>query len=51
MTVIAEGVEQKEHMQVLLQMRCNHVQGFYISRPLTGDKFADFIRHRSKQSA
>jgi EAL domain-containing protein (putative c-di-GMP-specific phosphodiesterase class I) len=51
MSVIAEGVEQKEHMQMLLQMRCDHVQGFYISRPLTADKFADFIRHRSKQSA
>jgi diguanylate cyclase (GGDEF)-like protein len=51
MSVIAEGVEQKEHMQMLLQMRCDHVQGFYISRPLTADKFADFIRHRSKQCA
>ena len=51
MSVIAEGVEQKDHMQVLLQMHCDHVQGFYVSRPLTAEKFADFIRHRSKQSA
>ena len=51
MSVIAEGVEQKEHMQVLLQMRCDDVQGFYISRPLTAEKFADFIQHSNRQSA
>jgi diguanylate cyclase (GGDEF)-like protein len=51
MSVIAEGVEQEEHVQVLLQMRCDHVQGYYISRPITAHKFEDFIRHRTKQSA
>jgi len=51
MSVIAEGVEQKEHMQILLQMHCDHVQGFYISRPLTAKKLEDFIHHRTKQRA
>jgi len=51
MSVIAEGVEQKEHMQILLQMQCDHIQGFYISRPLTAKKLEDFISHRIKQSA
>ena len=51
MSVIAEGVEQKEHMQVLLQMHCDHVQGFYISRPLTAKNFEDFISHRIQQRA
>jgi len=51
MKVIAEGVEQEEHMQMLLQMRCDQVQGFYISRPMPAAKFEDFIRHRAKQSA
>jgi EAL domain-containing protein (putative c-di-GMP-specific phosphodiesterase class I) len=51
MSVIAEGVEQEEHMQVLLQMHCDHVQGYYISRPLTADKFEAFIQHRAKQRA
>jgi diguanylate cyclase (GGDEF)-like protein len=51
MSVIAEGVEQKEHMQILLQMHCDHIQGFYISRPLTAKKFEDFISHRIQQSA
>jgi diguanylate cyclase (GGDEF)-like protein len=51
MSVIAEGVEQKGHIQILRQMRCDHVQGYYISRPLTAEKFEDFIHHRTKQSA
>ena len=51
MKVIAEGVEQKEHMQMLLQMHCDQVQGFYISRPMAAAKFEDFIRHRAQQSA
>jgi diguanylate cyclase (GGDEF)-like protein len=51
MSVIAEGVEEAEHMQALLQMRCDQVQGYYISRPLPADKFEDFMRDRAKQSA
>ena len=51
LSVIAEGVEREEHMQILMQMRCDHVQGYYVSRPLTADKFEGFIRQKTKQSA
>ena len=51
MSVVAEGVEEAEHMQVLRQMRCDAVQGYYISRPLPADKFEDFIRLVSRQTA
>jgi diguanylate cyclase (GGDEF)-like protein len=51
MQVIAEGVEHREHMQTLLQMHCDHVQGFYISRPIPARKLEDFIRHTTRQSA
>jgi len=51
MSVIAEGVEEAEHMQDLLQMHCDQVQGYYISRPLPADKFEDFMRDRAKQRA
>ena len=51
MSVIAEGVEQKEHMQILLQMHCDHVQGYYISRPLTAKNLEQLINHRTKQRA
>ena len=51
MAAVAAGVERQEHMQILQQMRCDHVQGPYISRPLTAESFATFITQRSKQSA
>jgi diguanylate cyclase (GGDEF)-like protein len=35
MRVVAEGVENEEQMRVLKSMRCDEVQGFYISHPLT----------------
>ena len=51
MSVIAEGVEQAEHMQMLLQMQCDHIQGYYMSRPLTAERFEEFFKNRQKQSA
>ncbi|MGZ4957864.1 MAG: PAS domain S-box protein [Methylomonas sp.] len=37
-TVIAEGVETAEHGEVLLQLGCEHAQGFGIARPMQADK-------------
>jgi predicted signal transduction protein with EAL and GGDEF domain len=51
MHVIAEGVELEEHMQLLLQMHCDQVQGYYISRPLTAGQFENFVRLQNQQSA
>jgi len=33
-TVVAEGVETEGMMQVLRQLNCDSVQGYYISRPV-----------------
>lgn len=35
MTVTAEGVENKEQLEFLMELGCNYVQGYYISLPLT----------------
>ena len=51
MSVVAEGVEEAEQMQVLRQMHCDTIQGFYISRALPADKFEDFVKLISKQTA
>lgn len=32
--VIAEGVEIKEHLNVLKKLGCNYAQGFYIAKPM-----------------
>lgn len=38
--VVAEGVETAEQYTYLLECRCNDIQGYYISRPVTEDKVA-----------
>jgi EAL domain-containing protein (putative c-di-GMP-specific phosphodiesterase class I) len=32
--VVAEGVERREQMEILKSLRCDEIQGFYISKPL-----------------
>jgi len=34
MRVVAEGVENVEQVETLKSLRCDEIQGFYISRPL-----------------
>ncbi len=38
--VVAEGVETAEQYTYLLECRCNDIQGYYISRPVTEAKVA-----------
>lgn len=43
LSVIAEGVETVEQLNFLRKHHCEEVQGFYFSRPLSTDKFAELI--------
>ncbi|MBS3810191.1 MAG: EAL domain-containing protein, partial [Desulfobacterales bacterium] len=44
--VVAEGVETKEQMTYLREHSCDEMQGFYFSRPIAPDKFAELLnRH------
>jgi diguanylate cyclase (GGDEF)-like protein/PAS domain S-box-containing protein len=42
--VLAEGVETGEQLAFLRAHNCDEAQGYYFSRPLTGDEFADEVR-------
>ncbi len=42
--VIAEGVETEEQLQFLREHNCDEVQGYYFSKPLAGDDFANKVR-------
>jgi EAL domain-containing protein (putative c-di-GMP-specific phosphodiesterase class I) len=42
--VIAEGVETEEQMSFLRAHGCDEIQGFYFSRPLEPDTFAEKVR-------
>jgi diguanylate cyclase (GGDEF)-like protein len=37
MTVVAEGVETARQLQILRELNCNEVQGYFISRPVSAE--------------
>lgn len=45
LTVLAEGVETREQLDLLRQHGCELVQGFLFSKPLAADDFDDFPGH------
>lgn len=42
--VVAEGVESREHGELLLQLGCRLGQGFHIARPMPGDALPGWAR-------
>lgn len=42
--VIAEGVETKEQADVMNNLHCDQVQGYFYSKPLPPDEFEKFLR-------
>ncbi|WP_409308682.1 EAL domain-containing protein [Pectobacterium sp. B1J-3] len=42
-SVLAEGVENKETLDYLSQFGCDEVQGYYFSRPILPDAFANWL--------
>ncbi len=43
-SVVAEGIEHKEQAEFLLKNNCPVGQGYYFSRPVTGEVFKEFIK-------
>ncbi|WP_050479851.1 putative bifunctional diguanylate cyclase/phosphodiesterase [Herbaspirillum rhizosphaerae] len=41
--VIAEGVEEQEHLDLLGAWRCDQIQGYFYSKPLTANRAGEFI--------
>ena len=41
--VVAEGIEQQEQWDFLLENDCDYGQGYYIAKPMTCDKATDFL--------
>jgi diguanylate cyclase (GGDEF)-like protein/PAS domain S-box-containing protein len=48
MCVVAEGVETLEQAQVLRELGCDEVQGYWISRPMPGADFASWFMSYSR---
>lgn len=43
MEVIAEGVESKKQLEWLSDKRCDHIQGYYFSKPLLPEKITEYV--------
>ncbi|NVK75667.1 MAG: EAL domain-containing protein [Oceanospirillaceae bacterium] len=50
MTTIAEGVETKDQLDMLKEIGCDDVQGYYISRPIPVDEFKMHFLNKNKSS-
>jgi EAL domain-containing protein (putative c-di-GMP-specific phosphodiesterase class I) len=46
--LVAEGVETQDAVDILREMDCDYIQGFYFSRPLPADEFVRFIAEKSR---
>ena len=42
--VVAEGVEEKEELEAMIDENIDFIQGYYFSKPLPGDEFAGLLR-------
>lgn len=48
--VVAEGVESKEQMDLLKELKCHYAQGFYINKPLRQKEFEEGLKNLMSQS-
>jgi EAL domain-containing protein (putative c-di-GMP-specific phosphodiesterase class I) len=44
LNVIAEGVETEAQLNFLRDHGCDEIQGWWLSRPIEGDRCLEFIR-------
>ncbi len=50
MSVIAEGVEEKEQFDLLNQYSCDEIQGYLLSKPVTAEEFLALLRNPQSHS-
>ncbi|MBU2279432.1 MAG: EAL domain-containing protein [Gammaproteobacteria bacterium] len=48
--VVAEGVETKAQLDVLTELGCDFIQGYYFSKPLRADDFIAFVRQSATKT-
>jgi diguanylate cyclase (GGDEF)-like protein len=41
--IVAEGIEKKEQMDILTKYKCDYIQGYYISKPITEEAIYKLI--------
>jgi diguanylate cyclase (GGDEF)-like protein/PAS domain S-box-containing protein len=51
LNVVAEGVEHAEQLEMLRKLRCDVIQGYYYSKPLSADEFGQFLLQQKQSRA
>jgi diguanylate cyclase (GGDEF)-like protein len=52
LTVVAEGVETADQLQVVRELGCDRIQGYYFSKPLPSDQMTVYLeRQQASRSA
>jgi len=46
-SVVAEGVEQKEEVDILTELECDFIQGYYFSKPLAAENLVNYLTNFS----
>ncbi|MCC3862130.1 putative bifunctional diguanylate cyclase/phosphodiesterase [Pseudemcibacter aquimaris] len=49
LSVVAEGVETEEHVEILRQKECDVFQGYHFCRPIEHDEFVKFQKKQAKK--
>ena len=44
--IVVEGVETVEQLQLLTDLKCDYIQGYYFSKPLPREQFVSFINEQ-----
>lgn len=44
--VVAEGVETKEQLEILKELKCDEIQGFYYAKPMPEDEFIAYVQKK-----
>ncbi|WP_196801272.1 bifunctional diguanylate cyclase/phosphodiesterase [Bordetella sp. FB-8] len=47
-TVVAEGVETRDQLDLLVEIGCDFVQGYWLGRPMPPTAFEDFMREQGR---
>ena len=43
--IVAEGAETREMTEQLQEIGCRFIQGYYFSKPISEEKFVEFIEN------
>ena len=49
--LVVEGVETEETMSALEGMKCDYIQGYYYSRPLSEEDLVAFMKKHNTKAA